>query len=891
MSIRSLNGLSSVFVNTIQAGDAISVSSSGTSISTVNVDISKQSANTTIANTDLFLLEDSSGNIRKITGANMKSELEQSTVVSPLLLTGNSISIKGLSGFTANKFLKVNAAADAIEYVDNPNTNFWTYSSPSLRPDNTADNLLLGTTTNTNSRKLIVVGNTELQDLYLQLDKKIISTNNSSDYLQFGNGTLTNNYSSNVITNSISFGATADINLATGKSITRGTDANDRITFNSGNTEFGNTGIFNNSVQVKSTTGSNSGNVSFFEANDNGQNNIDLHCPELTTHDYNAYLPKITDTNITSVYILSNRNILAGTNVSISGTETITINSSDTNTTYTGGTNISLAGTTFNLDTTLTGAMTFSDNITFSSVPSVNATVRLNGGSGLPAIINFYDIDGSHALSIRSQDNLTADRDLTLPAVNADDFLISRTSTDTLTNKTFGNATTFNGIPVVNETLRLNGGSGLPAIIDMYDIDGSHALSIRSQDNLTADRDLTLPAVSANDFLLSRTSTDTLTNKTFNDLTTFNLGLATKNSIATVSGSVQFYNKDNTNYIDLRVEEEDVDANITVFLPATLDNAVLVGRQTTDILANKTFNSNTLFNLAIQFYNIQASAITSTLQSSQTGLVLTGSTIDLDTNMKFRNTADSDDYMQIGDDTITFNFANMNIKQDSKLINSTNTECFLKFENTKLINHFHINEFIKLSIAANTSFTAGTENGYIELVENGTSNSNTTRLYFNVAGTAFIFWNGTNLVHTPSFTPSDSRVKKNETLANTSELSNAFDNIEIYKYQYEEQYALDKGADPNKYVYGFIAQNVKEHTDNLSSQFSSVDKGQATYPNEKVDYSGDKLVVNDLITVNKTDINLLLWGKIKEMDAIIKNQQLVINNLLNATTFANFKKM
>ncbi len=887
MSVRSLNGLSSVFVNTIQAGDAISVSSSGTSISTVNVDISKQSANTTIANTDLFLLEDSSGNIRKITGANMKSELEQSEVVSPLLLTGNSISIKGLSGFTANKFLKVNSAGDAIEYADS--TNFWTYSSPSLRPNNTTDNLLLGTTSNTNSRKLIVVGNTELQDLYLQSDKKIISTNNSSDYLQFSNGTLTNNYSSNVINNTLSMGASADINLATGRAITRGTDAGDRITFNANNFTFGNTGIFNNSVQVKSTTSSNSGHVSFFEASDNGQNNIDLHCPETTTHDYNAYLPKISDTNITSVYILSNRNILAGTNVSISGTETITINSSDTNTTYTGGTNISLAGTTFNLDTTLTGAMTFSDNITFSSVPSINATVRINGGSGLPAIINFYDIDGSHALSIRSQDNLTADRDLTLPAVDADDFLISRTSTDILTNKTFGNATTFNGIPVVNETLRINGGSGLPAIIDMYDIDGSHALSIRSQDNLTNNRDLTLPAVGANDFLLSRTSTDDLLNKSFTDLTTFNLGLAVKNSIATVSGSVQFYNKDNTNYIDLRIEEEDVDANITVFLPATLDNTVLVGRQTTDILANKTFSSNTLFNLAIQFYNIQASAITSTLQSSQTGLVLTGSTIDLDTNMKFRNTADSDDYLQIGDD-ITFNFNNMKVKQDSKLINATNTECFLKFENTLLTNTFHRNEFVKLTIKKNTSYTAGTENGYIELIENGTT-SNTTRLYFNNAGTAFIFYNGTNLIHTPNFTPSDNRVKKNETLANTSELSNAFDKIDIYKYQYEEQYAIDKGADPNKYVYGFIAQNVKEQTDNLSNQFSSVGEGESIYPNDKVDYSGDKLVVNDLITVNKTDINLLLWGKIKEMDAIIKNQQVVINNLLNATTFSNFKKM
>ena len=77
----------------------------------------------------------------------------------------------------------------------------------------------------------------------LQSNKKIISTNDSDDYLQFGNGTFTNNYSSNVFTNTVSFGANADLNLATGRAITRGTDANDRITFNTGNFTFGNTGI------------------------------------------------------------------------------------------------------------------------------------------------------------------------------------------------------------------------------------------------------------------------------------------------------------------------------------------------------------------------------------------------------------------------------------------------------------------------------------------------------------------------------------------------------------------------------------------------------------------------------------------------------------------------
>ena len=116
-----------------------------------------------------------------------------------------------------------------------------------------------------------------------------------------------------------------------------------------------------------------------------------------------------------------------------------------------------------------------------------------------------------------------------------------------------------------------------------------------------------------------------------------------------------------------------------------------------------------------------------------------------------------------------------------------------------------------MKIAPNSSYATGTEAGFIELSESVASSSNTTRLYFNSSGSAFIFWDGTNLINTPSFSPSDSRLKKNETLANITELSNAFDKIEIYKYQYEEQYAIDKNSDPNKYVYGFIAENVRKY--------------------------------------------------------------------------------
>jgi len=76
MSIRTLNGISAqnvININSLTGGDGVSIIDSN-----INVDISKQTAKSTISDTDIFVLEDSSGAILKITGANMKSQLEQS---------------------------------------------------------------------------------------------------------------------------------------------------------------------------------------------------------------------------------------------------------------------------------------------------------------------------------------------------------------------------------------------------------------------------------------------------------------------------------------------------------------------------------------------------------------------------------------------------------------------------------------------------------------------------------------------------------------------------------------------------------------------------------------------------------------------------------------------
>lgn len=389
--IRTLNGLSSnnININTISGGDAVSVTSSNSTASVIDLKISKQTANSSIADTDIFVLEDTSGNIRKITGANMKSQID---------------------------------------------TNFWSYSSPSLRPDNTSDNLLIGTASNPDSRKLIVDGLSEFKG---QL------------YLKGGTGTV--------------------------------------------------------------------GFINLYDSNKSH------HTTLQPQEDVNAVvtLPNITDT--------------------------------------------------------LVGRKT-TDTLQ-------NKTLKLPKISDTSA-------DNDYIFGVSE---LTSDRTVTLPVLDADDEFVFKNHSQTLSNKTFG-ATTFNGVVTINETLRLNGGSSLPAIVDFYDIDGTHALSIRAPDDLTANRNLTLPDVTADDFLLSRTSTDVLSNKSFSDLTVFEIGLAVKQASSSISGNIRFFDKDNTNYIDLHIENHTVSGNYNMYLPNDVNESIVVGTKNTQTMVSKTLSTGSVWN-------------------------------------------------------------------------------------------------------------------------------------------------------------------------------------------------------------------------------------------------------------------------------------------------------
>ena len=71
-NIRSLNGLEGVAIESVLGGDAISITDTSKSKKTINVNISKQDAVTSVADDDLFLLENASGTIKKITGLHLK---------------------------------------------------------------------------------------------------------------------------------------------------------------------------------------------------------------------------------------------------------------------------------------------------------------------------------------------------------------------------------------------------------------------------------------------------------------------------------------------------------------------------------------------------------------------------------------------------------------------------------------------------------------------------------------------------------------------------------------------------------------------------------------------------------------------------------------------------
>lgn len=78
-------------------------------------------------------------------------------------------------------------------------------------------------------------------------------------------------------------------------------------------------------------------------------------------------------------------------------------------------------------------------------------------------------------------------------------------------------------------------------------------------------------------------------------------------------------------------------------------------------------------------------------------------------------------------------------------------------------------------------------------------------------------------------------------------------------------------------------------TKDTSKQFGTVCTNPQTFPNSKIEYSGEKQVVDDLNTINKKDLTIILWAKVKEQQQQIDKMMTVIAKLTASSSYKEFK--
>jgi hypothetical protein len=130
------------------------------------------------------------------------------------------------------------------------------------------------------------------------------------------------------------------------------------------------------------------------------------------------------------------------------------------------------------------------------------------------------------------------------------------------------------------------------------------------------------------------------------------------------------------------------------------------------------------------------------------------------------------------------------------------------------------------------------------------------------------------------------------------EMADYFDKIDINKYGYIPQYAISKNMTADQRAYGFIAQQVESvYPQGVRNS------GKNIFPSQKSDYE-PKVELDDVKVISKESINMLLWGKIKDLDKTVKSQQIeldtvktenqiyksIVDKLINATSFKSFKE-
>jgi len=546
-STRSLNGLEGEGIEKILSGDAINVVETSINNKTINLDISKQTAvGGTFSDTDLFVLETSSGEIKKITGSNMKSGSFSSNwdraggFIKPVITTDK---LQLFSSIT-NDSTAQTSFADILTFKNT--TNNLALATFKYQINDTSSN----STSNAKFKMVHYDSDTNITTDIYSIDTSSILT--FSKRLTLTNGLKQGSFDYTMPSASGTLALQSELDDIWSRSSTNITQTNvgDTITLN-----YQADATYKDTLLIKNTNAGTDILTYKFQIKDNG--NYDAKLNFKVDYDRGGGTSiDIFDISYDGFLQVKKRLDIANGFFANSGEE------------YdfpsTGGTMVLEA-----LTQTLSNK-TFADPALFNQ----SLYVKYDASSTVSGFIRFFEAtgQGNNGIDLHVENHsLASSINVFLPNSVNNTVLVGRNTSDTLENKTLK----------------------LPRILDITG-DDSYIFGVSA---LANDRTITLPSLTGNDTFVFKSHTETLSNKTFDTLTEFKESLIVKQSATSGgtgnnAGFIKMYDADSSNYVNFQAPATLV-SDFDIYLPAPTTTETLVGNLTPATLSNKTITSFT----------------------------------------------------------------------------------------------------------------------------------------------------------------------------------------------------------------------------------------------------------------------------------------------------------
>jgi hypothetical protein len=159
--------------------------------------------------------------------------------------------------------------------------------------------------------------------------------------------------------------------------------------------------------------------------------------------------------------------------------------------------------------------------------------------------------------------------------------------------------------------------------------------------------------------------------------------------------------------------------------------------------------------------------------------------------------------------------------------------------------------------ASNTWFESSNNRSFLFYIYSGTLTGTIKKWDFNINSGSYNALNSTTWTQN-----SDQRIKENIVRADLKTCYDNVKNINLYRFNYIDSFQTSK-QDKNKL--GYIAQEVKRHFP------------KATY--RKKERLSDKREIPDLLSIDVEQINLTLYGAVKQLIKIVEKQNKRIKTL------------